>query len=235
MNGGVTRSEKLRRTPKCVPRRLLAVSLSLAIHAAIIAGILTWPASHSASSAADMPFIMVTLMPDPDKEPELRPVSLPPLRKKAAEQELLTIPPEKKKPPEYPSPVLASEAAIAEISATAPESSAPADVSPAMPALTASEAHAAALAAARNEYAKKLWTHLAHYKPRRIRGKGTVVVAFILSPEGDLLSVELQSDNGNDALRRMAIAAIRKARPYPKVPPVLGDGPFRFEIAFDAQ
>ncbi|MGI9408762.1 MAG: energy transducer TonB family protein [Hyphomicrobiaceae bacterium] len=66
-------------------------------------------------------------------------------------------------------------------------------------------------------FARRIARALARSRPRRIKGKGTVLVAFTISKGGGLASIGVKSSSGNARIDRAAVRAVRRAR-FPKPP-----------------
>ena len=57
---------------------------------------------------------------------------------------------------------------------------------------------------------------------RRKKIEGTAKVEFMLSAQGKILSVTVLSSSGNLSLDKEALAMVRRAGPYPRIPEELG-------------
>ena len=66
-------------------------------------------------------------------------------------------------------------------------------------------------------FAKQIARALARSRPGRIAHKGTVTVAFTLSPAGRLETIRIRKSSGNANIDRAALRAVRRAR-FPKPP-----------------
>ena len=62
-------------------------------------------------------------------------------------------------------------------------------------------------------YRSRVQSHLAGNKPSGGMGKGTVRIAFALSPGGGLISARIAHSSGNRALDQAALAAVTAPRP----------------------
>jgi len=227
--GGRTAPEG-RGTGKRWRLRWLGLALSICVHAAVIAAMTAWP--DRSAVAPDFPSstaIMVTLMAKPEKVAEdasrarLERDAREVMRKEPVRLTKTMPPAEIGLPILHPSPAM-----VADLPSDA-MGAAPTDASPGL------EITSEAQALARQHYMRNLWTHLARFRPQRIRGVGAATVAFTITAAGDLLDAQLSIASNNLALNRAALATVRKAAPYPPLPRELAPGPYRFEIAFDAQ
>ncbi|HLO79166.1 MAG TPA: energy transducer TonB, partial [Magnetospirillum sp.] len=61
---------------------------------------------------------------------------------------------------------------------------------------------------------------------------GLTRLRFILDQQGDLISVEVAESSGNSALDRAALAAVRRAAPFPQPPNTMPASALNFEIPF---
>lgn len=220
---GRNAAEGLRASKGC-RWRWLGLVLSIGVHAAVYAAMTAWqghvPVPPAVSSVIT---VMVSLPAVPEKPADVPP--LPPAR-----QDEPKTPQAIERMPTMPTmPVIVESKPAPPAS---PSSTLPATVAhDSPPSVTVEEAHNLA----RRQYMTQLWSHLARFRPPRIRGHGTATVAFTLAVDGGLLEARLSSASNNQALNRAALATVRKAAPFPPLPRELAPGPCRFEIAFDAQ
>jgi periplasmic protein TonB len=86
-------------------------------------------------------------------------------------------------------------------------------------------ASAAAIADARASFAQRMAAHLRRHKRTvrmgwdRPRSGAAAKVAILMTREGKLLSVRIQSSSGVEALDEEALALVRRAQPLPPLPP----------------
>jgi protein TonB len=78
-------------------------------------------------------------------------------------------------------------------------------------------APAAASPGAVREYDGYVQTALSRAKPKRSPAYGTVKVKFRISPDGEIVSIEVTKSSGNKKLDDEAIATVRRAR-FPRPP-----------------
>lgn len=83
-----------------------------------------------------------------------------------------------------------------------------------------------------NDYAVRLWSHIASHRPPGIRLEGTTTVIFDLTRTGELRNASIAERSGNPMLDRLALRTVRGAAPFPAPPEALDDGQLRFTIPF---
>jgi periplasmic protein TonB len=66
----------------------------------------------------------------------------------------------------------------------------------------------------------------------RIHLAGTVLIAFTVSPSGQVLTREVKRSSGSKLLDEAAMAAIDKAAPFPPMPPDAAQGPIEVKVPF---
>ncbi len=88
---------------------------------------------------------------------------------------------------------------------------------------------------ARHAYRAKVRAHLAANKPIGGLGSGMVVVSFTLSRSGSVRAVRVLNSSGDDDVDERALAAIRRAEPYPNAPKGVGKADLRFAVPFHFQ
>lgn len=67
----------------------------------------------------------------------------------------------------------------------------------------------------------------------RSRAQGTVMLRFSVAADGKLLSHEIVASSGSSVLDNAAVAALRRAAPFPPMPEVIGgDGPMVVSVPF---
>lgn len=208
-------------------RWTLAGAIIVAVHAAIIASIVSWyvrkpPRLHI------IPAISVTLAPVEASAPQIQNQDIavgptmqqapaarkqpPKVENKPVEKVVQPPPPPQKqaevtlpteqKPIEKPKPVYTPPA---------PETRAPPKTR-----------HISTFTlAASNAYDALVFGHLQRFKryPRGARGAhGTVVVRFELNRKGDVIASRVTRSSGNRVLDREALAILRRANPFPPFP-----------------
>jgi protein TonB len=78
-------------------------------------------------------------------------------------------------------------------------------------------------------YAKAVMKKVRATKRKSGAGKGTVVVGFVIAPDGGLASVQVLQSSGNAVLDAIALDHIRRSAPFP--PPVSNAKPgYSFEF-----
>jgi protein TonB len=83
-----------------------------------------------------------------------------------------------------------------------------------------------------NNYAGRVRARLASRRPRNMLGQGTAVVRFGLSRSGSVRYVKLARSSGNRSLDSAALAAVRRAAPYPRPPAGMSLRQLSFSIPF---
>jgi periplasmic protein TonB len=66
-------------------------------------------------------------------------------------------------------------------------------------------------------YNAKIWSALAHHKPR-VGKTGSAVVTFAVGPGGGLRSARISGSSGDSQLDQMALQTVRNAAPFPPPP-----------------
>jgi protein TonB len=84
-------------------------------------------------------------------------------------------------------------------------------------------------------YAALVRARVAANKPSGSGLRGTAVVAFGVTPSGDLRYARVVRSSGNAALDRLALAAVRRSAPFPTPPAGAASTQLRFSIPFDFQ
>lgn len=80
----------------------------------------------------------------------------------------------------------------------------------------------------RNDYLSKLFRHLEPYRAGQLRGQrphGRVVTRVVVGRDGSLLDVSLVTPSGDRALDAAELAALRRASPFPAIPPGMPGDP----------
>lgn len=78
-------------------------------------------------------------------------------------------------------------------------------------------------AAERANYHGRIQSHLARHK-RRAAGRGRAIIRFSISRSGRVTTVRLVKRSGNAAVDQAALAMVRRASPFPPIPPGLKPG-----------
>ncbi len=162
--------------------------------------------------------------PTPRPQPPAEPVKLLP----SAPPETAAVPPPPTAPPAVPAaaapvpaaPTAAPVAESAPIAPTTPAATLIAESAPAAVATTiAAESGSDTLSA--TDYSRIsdcLRRQVAYpYRARRQGWEGKVVVAFVLKADGDVEDVKVSSSSGHELLDASAVAAVRKAAPFPSI------------------
>lgn len=87
-------------------------------------------------------------------------------------------------------------------------------------------------------YRGRLFSHISKKKVNpRSRFSGTVIVRFTVSPQGELVSREIETSSGSKVLDDAALATIDRAVPFPPMPseaqsdgPMVVSVPFKFSV-----
>jgi len=207
--------------------------LSLAGHAAVLAWIVaasTVPVGPSQGDPAIVAEIVSAPPPVAPAEPSLPPEAVPlrpvsPRPAAARPQRVATAAPPVKP---APAPVgageadpLAPDSALASIG-PASESVVPTDSAPVPPGRADEDAV--------RRYAEAVWTHLLAHRPRGVRLRGTVLLAFTLSRDGSVTGAAIARSSGEDVLDRAVLAGLAAAAPFPPPPAAIGDAALSFTV-----
>lgn len=79
-------------------------------------------------------------------------------------------------------------------------------------------------------YAETVWAHLLAHRPRGLRQRGTVLLAFSLSRDGTLTRAEIAGPSGDAALDRAVLARLKAASPFPPPPAAMSDAALSFTV-----
>lgn len=205
--------------------RLAGMSMTGAVCAAVLPTLLALGTGHGhvATSSSTLKTFDIAL-------PQSRPAPEPPVNRPAPSEPGGQAPAAADRPAPGPGPVPAARpeppvaappapaVAIAQVSAV-PLPAAPAPARAASPALL-------------NDYAARLWAHIAARRPAGIRLEGTTIMAFTLSRNGQVAELTVAETSGNAMLDRLALRAVRQAAPLPPPPESLRDDQLRFTIPF---
>jgi len=83
-----------------------------------------------------------------------------------------------------------------------------------------------------NAYASRVRARILSRRPSARGQRGRVVISFRLSTSGGLRSARISRSSGNRALDRAALAAVRRAAPFPRPPNGARSGQLSFSIPF---
>ena len=78
-------------------------------------------------------------------------------------------------------------------------------------------------------YASKVWSALAHHKPKAGQ-RGSTTVVFAIGENGALRAVRVGRSSGDTRLDELALTTVRNAAPYP--PPPSGAASYTIRIDF---
>ncbi|MCA0278262.1 MAG: TonB family protein [Proteobacteria bacterium] len=70
---------------------------------------------------------------------------------------------------------------------------------------------------------------------RMSKGKGVVVVSFVVTANGSVSSVSVTSSSGVPAIDKAGLDAVRRAAPFPPIPPEAGRSTWHFEIPLETR
>lgn len=210
-----------------VSRWMLAATVVVGMHAAIIASIALWYA-HLAREPNILPAIAVSLAPIEASSPEVQnqdiavgptmqraeeqPKQLPKVEDKPVEEMVQPPPPQQKA--EVTLPVEQSK----EIEQPKPEYTPPAPETLAPPPTPEIGRFAPAASYA---YNARILGHLQRFKryPSAAHGaKGTVTVQFVLNRAGEVIKSEVTKSSGHNVLDQEALSILRRASPFPPFP-----------------
>ncbi|MBK3736083.1 TonB family protein, partial [Azospirillum brasilense] len=156
--------------------------------------------------------------PAPEPEPEPTPEPAPPVVEPAPESAPEAIPP----PPPKPLPKPAPKPPVKAM--TKPQAAPVPNPSPA-PSTETGIGHAAAasepVSASRGavvDYGAQVWAWIGRHKPEKVVGGGQATVKLTLGTAGEVLDASILTSSGDEALDRAALAAVRKASPFPTPP-----------------
>ncbi|SEH25433.1 TonB family protein [Magnetospirillum fulvum] len=208
----------------------LGVLLSLAGHAAVLAWIVAASTAPVGPSQGD-PAILVEIVLTPPAvapaEPSRPPEVVPPrpATMAARPHRVMTAAPPVKP---APAPVGAGESdplvpdtALASVG-PASASVSPTDSAPVLPDRDE--------AAEVRRYAEAVWTHLLAHRPRGVRRRGTVLLAFTVSRDGTVIQAAIVRSSGEELLDRAVLAGLAAAAPFPSPPDAIGDTALSFSV-----
>jgi|SRR6185312_15657283 protein TonB len=207
-------------------RWILAATVIVATHAAIIASMLLWY-RHEPSAQHIAPAIAVSLAPIEGSSPtkqdqdiavgpqmqqaQAQPKQPPKADDKPVEPVVQPPPPQQKADVTLPTAQKQVEKPKPEYTPPAPETRAP----PPTPKV------APFTQAASNRYDELVFGHLQRFKryPAAAHGAvGTTTVRFVLNRAGEVIKSEITKSSGHRVLDEEALAILRRASPFPRFP-----------------
>ena len=224
-------------------RRLLWPGLSILLHAGLAAALLVFMPSaarmQASSSPPDALVIELTALPEAAWSPAAKPTPAAKQIPDTAEAPVSAV-----KPAIAPNPPKPAAAVVPRAAAGSPPASAPrmpprpaaqprpTIVAPApMPApVTLTGPAQAEIDRRMAEYAARLARHIARHTPRRLSGRGVLVVEFRLDRQGRLQSLRLVKPSGRESLDRAGLETIRAAAPFPPPPAEVPAGRLLFAM-----
>ncbi len=208
-------------------RWVLAATVVVAAHAAIVAAIALWYA-HPSRRPAITPAIAVSLAPAASSSPEVQnqDLAIGPAMQQAEAAPKEPPKPEEQKieeevqppPPQQQADVTLPKSEPKPVEEPKPEAPPPAPETRAPPK---SERVGQFTQAASNRYDSLVAGHLERFKryPAAARGAaGTVVVRFTVNRHGDVTRSEVAKSSGHGVLDQEALAILRRASPFPAFP-----------------
>jgi protein TonB len=86
-----------------------------------------------------------------------------------------------------------------------------------------------------SSYTSRVYAHLSRHKryPRDTQDRGTATVTFTLSASGGASGIRLARGSGSGALDQAALSMVRRASPFPPIPPRLGRSSMTFSVPVD--
>ncbi|CAO3436016.1 energy transducer TonB family protein [Azospirillum argentinense] len=82
------------------------------------------------------------------------------------------------------------------------------------------------------DYGAQVWAWIGRHKPEKVVGGGQATVKLTLGTAGEVLDASILASSGDEALDRAALAAVRKASPFPTPPPGLTAEDRVFSVPF---
>lgn len=209
----------------------LGLLLSLVGHVAVLAWIVAASTAPVGSGQGDPVIVSVVeltppalapVVPSPPPEIAPRPATVA-----ARPQRVATAAPPAKPAPAAP-PVGAGESEVlapsSPLTSAGPTSDAvaPIDSAPVPPGRDeATEAR---------RYAEAVWAHLLAHRPRGVRRRGTVLLAFTVARDGAVIRAAIVRSSGEELLDRAVLAGLAAAAPFPPPSAALGDAALSFTV-----
>ncbi|QCO18845.1 energy transducer TonB (plasmid) [Azospirillum brasilense] len=165
--------------------------------------------------------------PEPESEPQQEPVPEP-----ATEPAPEPPPPPPKplpKPPPKPPVKTAPKPPAAPTATPSPTPSAETGTGHAS---TAASEPVSASRGAVVDYGAQVWAWIGRHKPEKVVGGGQATVKLTLGTAGEVLDAAILTSSGDEALDRAALAAVRRASPFPAPPPGLTAEDRVFSVPF---
>ncbi|KAA1056915.1 energy transducer TonB family protein [Azospirillum argentinense] len=249
------RAIRLHERPQPARRPLGALALSGTLHAGVLAVLLsaagaapgTVTEETGAVSLNDTitPVIEVMLVasegdsgppPAAEPEPEITP-EIEPQQDPASESEPEPTPEPIPPPPPKPLPKPAPKPPV---KAMPKPQAAPGPSPSPTPSTETGTGHASAAASepvsasrgAMVDYGAQVWAWIGRHKPEKVVGGGQATVKLTLGTAGEVLDAAILTSSGDEALDRAALAAVRKASPFPTPPPGLTAEDRVFSVPF---
>lgn len=85
-------------------------------------------------------------------------------------------------------------------------------------------------AAEARRYAEAVWAHLLAHRPRGVRLRGTVLLAFTVSRDGTVIRSDIVRSSGEELLDRAVLDGLAAAAPFPPPPTAIGDAALSFTV-----
>ncbi|MFC5356507.1 TonB family protein [Azospirillum himalayense] len=82
------------------------------------------------------------------------------------------------------------------------------------------------------DYGAQVWAWIGRHKPEKVVGGGQATVKLTLGTAGEVLDASILASSGDAALDRAALAAVRRASPFPAPPPSLTAEDRVFSVPF---
>ncbi|ALJ39093.1 TonB family protein [Azospirillum brasilense] len=187
------------------------------------------PAAAAAPESEPQPEPITELATEP--EPEVAPEPVPPMGEPTPEPAPEPSPPPPPKPLPKPKPPVKA--------APKPQMAPGPSPSPTPSAETGTGRNAAAavepVSASRGamvDYGAQVWAWIGRHKPEKVVGGGQATVKLTLGTAGEVLDATILTSSGDEALDRAALAAVRKASPFPTPPPGLTAQDRVFSVPF---
>jgi len=212
----------------------LGLVLSLVGHAAVLAWVASTTTAPVGPTGTDLVFLaeIVPAPPavvpvEPVPQSEVVPARPTPPRPAAVAPRPVKMrtdsPPVKPALPAGRSDAVVPESALAPSeSASAAEDVAPSASVPAQPGRADEDAV--------RRYAERVWAHLLAHRPRGLRLRGTVLLAFSLSRDGTVTQAAIARPSGEDTLDRAVLAGLAAASPFPPPPAAFDDAALSFTV-----
>ncbi|MBB3266893.1 protein TonB [Azospirillum sp. OGB3] len=172
--------------------------------------------------------------PVPEPEPEVALEPVPPLLEPTPESapEPPPPPPPKPKPKPPVKAVSKPQAAPGPSPSPAPSAEAGTGTGTGTGRNAAAVEPVSASRGAMVDYGAQVWAWIGRHKPEKVVGSGQATVKLTLGTAGEVLDASILTSSGDEALDRAALAAVRKASPFPAPPPGLTAEDRVFSVPF---